>query len=51
MALRRLTWIQARPTEQVVDLDSNEIYNFRWVYAVQLQSWTFSGPQAKRLRE
>ena len=51
MALRRLTRIQARPTEQVVDLDSDEIYNLPWVYAVQVQSWTFTEPQAKRLRE
>src|SRR5271156_6540091 len=36
MALRRLTRIQARSTEQVVDLDSDEIFNYPWVYAVQV---------------
>ena len=54
MALRRLTRIQARPTEQVVDLDSDgpsSIDNFPWVYAVQVQTWTFTEPEAKRLRE
>ena len=54
MALRRLTRIQARPTEQVVDLDSDgpsSIENFPWVYAVQVQTWTFTEPEAKRLRE
>lgn len=51
MALRRLTRIQARPTEQVVDLDSNEIFNYPWVYAVQVESWTFTDAEAKRLRE
>src|SRR6202162_3539796 len=51
IALRRLTRIQARPTEQVVDLDSEEIFNYPWVYAVQVQTWTFTEPEAKRLRE
>lgn len=51
MALRRLTRIQARPTEQVVDLDSEEIFNYPWVYAVQVQTWTFTEPEARRLRE
>src|ERR1700686_1375545 len=57
IALRRLTRIQARPTEQVVDLDSLDasgspmIFNFPWVYAVQVQAWTFTEPEAKLLRE
>ena len=56
IALRRLTRIQARPTEQVVDLDSDArgspiIFNFPWVYAVQVQTWTFTEPEAKLLRE
>jgi hypothetical protein len=51
IALRRLTRIKARPTEQVVDLDSDEIFNYPWVYAVQAQTWTFTEPEAKRLRE
>lgn len=51
MALRRLTRIEARPTEQVVDLDSDEIYNYPWVYAVQVANWTFTDAEAKRLRE
>jgi hypothetical protein len=50
-ALRRLTRIQARPIEQVVDLDSDEIFNFPWIYAVQVQTWTFTPAEAKRLRE
>ena len=57
IALRRLTRIQAKPTEQVVDLDSVDasgtpiIYNYPWVYAVQVQAWTFTEPEAKLLRE
>jgi hypothetical protein len=51
MALRRLTRIQARSTEQVVDLDSDAIYNYPWIYAVQVANWTFTDAEAKRLRE
>ena len=51
MALRRLTRIQARSTEQVVDLDNDEIFDYPWVYAVQVANWTFTDEEAKRLRE
>jgi hypothetical protein len=40
-----------------VDLDSVDamgnpiIFNFPWVYAVQVQTWTFTEPEAKLLRE
>jgi len=54
IALKRLTRINAKPVEQVVDLDSDgpdAIENFPWVYAVQVQTWTFTEPEAKRLRE
>jgi Domain of unknown function (DUF4159) len=62
MALRRLTRIEARPTEQVVDLDHDDdvspspfpgksIDNYPWVYAVQVANWTFTDAEAKRLRE
>ena len=51
MALKRLTRIEARPTEQVVDLDSDEIFNYPWVYAVQVANWTFTDAQATRLHD
>jgi Domain of unknown function (DUF4159) len=51
MALRRLTRVSARSTEQVVDLDSDDIFNYPWVYAVQVENWTFTPAEAKRLRE
>ena len=51
MALNRLTRIQGRSTEQVVSLDNDEIFNFPFVYAVQVQTWSFSDEQAKRMRE
>jgi hypothetical protein len=51
IAMHRLTRIDGRPTEQVVNLDSDEIFNYPWIYAVQVQTWTFTDAQAKRLRE
>jgi hypothetical protein len=51
LAMKRLTRIQGRSTEQVVDLDSDDIFNYPWVYAVQVQTWTFSDAEAKKLRE
>jgi hypothetical protein len=51
IALRRLTRIQTRSTEQVVDLDSDEIYNYPWIYAVQVETWTFTEGEAYRLRQ
>jgi hypothetical protein len=66
LALKRLTRIQMRPIEQIVDLDhdarpqvvldgsdgrSQSIFDYPWVYAVQVANWTFTDAQAKRLRE
>jgi hypothetical protein len=51
IAMHRLTRIEGRPTEQVVTLNNNDIFNYPWIYAVQVQNWTFSDSEAKRLRE
>src|SRR5579871_5287438 len=55
IAMKRLTRINGRSTEQVVDLDDNnpntEIENYPWIYAVQVENWTFTDAEAKRLRE
>jgi Domain of unknown function (DUF4159) len=55
VALKRLTRVDGRSTEQVVNLDTNdpsqEIENFPWIYAVMVQTWSFTDPEAKRLRE
>jgi len=50
-ALRRLTRVNARTYEQVVNLDNNDVYNYPFLYAVQVQSWTFTPPQAAKLRD
>jgi hypothetical protein len=51
IAMNRLTRIQGRPTEQVVSLDNDDIFNYPFVYAVQVQTWSFTDDEAKRMRE
>lgn len=48
--VRRLSRVHTRSMEQVVDIDSDEIYNYPWLYAVEVGRWGFSGDQARRLR-
>ncbi len=50
-ALRRLTRVDARSYQQVVNLNTDDIFNYPFVYAVQVASWTFTEEQAKRMRE
>jgi hypothetical protein len=49
--LGRLTRLDDRATEEVVDLDSDDIFNWPWVYAVNVGTWGFTDSQAKRMRE
>lgn len=49
--VRRLTRIDAKSIEQVVDADTDELFDWPWVYAVEVGSWDFSADQAKRMRE
>jgi hypothetical protein len=49
--LRRLTRVHARSVEQIVDIDSDEIFDWPWIYAVGPGNWSFSEPQARRLRQ
>src|SRR5215475_12468045 len=50
--VRRLTRIDARSVEQVVDLDgTDEIYNWPALYAVEVGHWYLPDDQAAQLRE
>ncbi|MBM3776569.1 MAG: DUF4159 domain-containing protein [Acidobacteria bacterium] len=49
--VRRLTRIHTRSVEQVVDLDSDEIFKWPWVYAVEVGRWDLGEAHAARLRE
>ncbi len=50
--IRRLTRIDTRSVEQVVDLDgTDDIYNWPCLYAVEVGHWVLPPDQAKQLRE
>ncbi|MDX1983310.1 MAG: DUF4159 domain-containing protein [Bryobacteraceae bacterium] len=49
--LRRLSRIHTRSVEQVVDIDNDEIYQYPWLYAVEVGRWEVSESQAARMRE
>jgi Domain of unknown function (DUF4159) len=56
MAMKRLTNVNTRSMEQVVDIDSpdtdpHSLDNYPWVYAVQAQDWTFNAEEAKRMHD
>jgi hypothetical protein len=52
LAVRRLTRIQTRSVEQPVNLeDGDEVYNWPWLYAVQVGEWGPTDEQAKKLRD
>ena len=51
LGVRRLTRIQTRSVEEIVDVDSDEMFKWPWLYAVEVGSWQLSDSQAKRLRE
>jgi hypothetical protein len=51
-ALRRLTRVHVRSVEQPVDLDDqDDVYNYPWLYAVEVGHWQLTDSQALKLRE
>ena len=51
-AVRRLTRVHVRSVEQAVNLeDGDDVYNWPWVYAVQVGEWGLTDVQAKKLRD
>lgn len=52
LSLRRLTRIHVRSVEQPVNLeDGDDVYNWPWVYAVQVGEWGLTDGEAKVLRD
>lgn len=51
-AVRRLTRIQARSVEESVNLDDgDEVYNWPWLYGVEVGHWNLTDAQAAKLRD
>jgi hypothetical protein len=49
--VNRLTRLDARKYQEVVDPDDDEMFNWPWLYAVNVADWDFTDEQAKRMRE
>ncbi|HYO80638.1 MAG TPA: DUF4159 domain-containing protein [Bryobacteraceae bacterium] len=49
--LRRLTRVHVRSSEEVVDVDSDQMFDWPWLYAVEVGRWDLSEVQARRLRD
>jgi hypothetical protein len=50
-AVRRLTRISARSVEEPIDLDDGDVYDWPWLYGVEVGHWNLTDAQAKTLRE
>ena len=51
-ALRRLTRVQARSIEQPVNLDDgDDVYNWPWLYGVEVGHWALTDQQAAKMRD
>jgi hypothetical protein len=51
-AIRRLTRIQARSVEQPINLDDDDdVFNYPWLYAVEVGHWQLTDPQIAKFRE
>ena len=51
LGVQRLTRVDARAIEQVVDPDTDELFDWPWVYAVEVGSWDFTPDQAQRMQD
>lgn len=50
-AVSRLTRVDAHMNGHVVRPDRDDLFDYPWLYAVEVGSWTFSDAQAARMRE
>jgi Domain of unknown function (DUF4159) len=50
-AVRRLTRVDTRSVEQVVDANTDDIYNWPWIFVEDAGAWSMSEAQATRLRQ
>ncbi len=52
LAVRRLTRVDAHSVEQCINLEAgDEVYNYPWLYAVQVGEWGITNAQAAKLRD
>jgi len=49
--IRRLSRINAPAPLNVVDVDGDRVFDYPWIYAVGVNTWSFTEEEAKRLRD
>jgi hypothetical protein len=49
--IRRLTRISARSVEQPINLDDDDVFNYPWLYAVEVGYWNLTDDQISKFRE
>jgi hypothetical protein len=49
--VRRLTRIDAQSVEEIVDIESDDVFNYPWLFAVSPGDWVLTPSQAARLRQ
>ena len=50
-AVERLTRVDVYPDGHVVSPNTDQLFDYPWLYAVEVGNWTFSDEQAARMRE
>ena len=50
-ALRRLTRVHVRSAEQVINLDNRDVFDWPWLYGVEVGHWNLTDAQAATMRE
>jgi hypothetical protein len=50
-AVRRLSRLHTRSVEQLVDPDDGDVFDWPWLYSVEVGHWDLTDTQAKELRE
>jgi hypothetical protein len=51
MGVKRLTRIDSRSTEHIVDGNGEELFNYPWIYVEDPGAWRLNRAQAQRLRQ
>ena len=51
LAVRRLTRLHVRSVEQPINPDEGDVYDWPWLYAVQVGHWNLTDKQAASMRE
>ena len=49
--VQRLTRVETRPTGQILDADTDDLFNYPWLYVEDAGQWHLTEAEATRLRE